>query len=148
MTILPPTRDPADDAATPLAVQPGDVVFEPAFPTPTGAPPPDAAPAPIPLVVSLDPWHHDREESWYGPGFYGQRTACGETLTETLLGVANRTLPCGTLVSFRNPSNGQVVTVPVVDRGPYVVGRQWDLTAGACAAIGHCWTGPLEWRFP
>jgi rare lipoprotein A (peptidoglycan hydrolase) len=93
-------------------------------------------------------WRRDPDVSWYGPGFYGNRTACGKTLTTTLLGVAHKTLPCGTMVSFRNPSNGRVVTVPVVDRGPYVAGRQWDLTAGACKAIAHCYTGPLFWRFP
>jgi peptidoglycan lytic transglycosylase len=93
-------------------------------------------------------WRRDASVSWYGPGFYGNRTACGKTLTTTLLGVAHKTLPCGTMVSFRNPSNGRVVTVPVVDRGPYVAGRQWDLTAGACKAIAHCYTGPILWRFP
>jgi rare lipoprotein A (peptidoglycan hydrolase) len=89
-------------------------------------------------------WHQDREISWYGPGFYGQRTACGQTLTTTLMGVAHRSLPCGTLVTFRY--KGKTVTVPVVDRGPYVAGRTWDLTKGACTAIGHCFTGPIEWR--
>jgi rare lipoprotein A (peptidoglycan hydrolase) len=93
-------------------------------------------------------WRRDPDVSWYGPGFYGNRTACGKTLTTTLLGVAHKTLPCGTLVSFRNAANGAVITVPVVDRGPYVAGRQWDLTAGACKAIAHCFTGPLLWRFP
>jgi rare lipoprotein A (peptidoglycan hydrolase) len=97
--------------------------------------------------ASSSGWRRDPEVSWYGPGFYGNRTACGKTLTTTLLGVANKTLPCGTMVSFRNPSNGRVVTVPVVDRGPYVAGRQWDLTAGACKAIAHCYTGPIQWRF-
>jgi rare lipoprotein A (peptidoglycan hydrolase) len=92
-------------------------------------------------------WRRDPDVSWYGPGFYGNRTACGKTLTTSLLGVAHKTLPCGTMVSFRNPSSGRVVTVPVVDRGPYVAGRQWDLTAGACKAIAHCYTGPLFWRF-
>jgi rare lipoprotein A (peptidoglycan hydrolase) len=99
------------------------------------------------ITVSPSGWRRDPEISWYGPGFYGHRTACGKTLTTTLLGVAHRTLPCGTMVSFRNPSNGRVVTVPVVDRGPYVAGRQWDLTAGACKAIAHCYTGPIQWRF-
>lgn len=89
-------------------------------------------------------WHQDREISWYGPGFYGQGTACGQTLTKTLMGVAHRSLPCGTLVTFRY--KGKTVTVPVVDRGPYVAGRTWDLTKGACAAIGHCFTGPIEWH--
>ena len=91
-------------------------------------------------------WHHDREASWYGPGLYGNGTACGKTLTTTLLGVAHRTLPCGTMVTFRNPSNGRTISVPVVDRGPYVSGRSWDLTAATCKAISHCYTGPIDWR--
>ena len=95
-------------------------------------------------VTTVGGWHQDREISWYGPGFYGQGTACGQTLTKTLMGVAHRSLPCGTLVTFRY--KGKTVTVPVVDRGPYVAGRTWDLTKGACAAIGHCFTGPIEWR--
>jgi hypothetical protein len=89
-------------------------------------------------------WHQDREISWYGPGFYGNGTACGQTLTKTLMGVAHRSLPCGTMVTFRY--KGKTVTVPVVDRGPYVAGRTWDLTKGACTALGHCFTGPIEWR--
>jgi rare lipoprotein A len=68
-------------------------------------------------------------------------------LTKTLLGVANRTLPCGTLVSFKNLVNGKTITVAVVDRGPYVSGRQWDLTYAPCLAIDHCWTGSLFWRY-
>lgn len=90
-------------------------------------------------------WHRDPSVSWFGPGFYGQRTACGQTLTEGLQGVAHRTLPCGTLITFRNAA-GIEVTVPVVDRGPYVAGRQWDLTGATCLALDHCWTGPLDWR--
>lgn len=139
------TFDPANAARA--GTQPGAPVVEPAYPMPTGAAPPaGVAQAPTPLVVVINPWHYDPEESWYGPGFYGQRTACGYALTTTLLGVANRTLPCGTLVTFRNPRNGRTITVPVVDRGPYVAGRQWDLTGATCLAIGHCYTGPLYWR--
>jgi len=89
-------------------------------------------------------WTYAAEVSWYGPGFYGHRTACGQTLTSTLMGVANRTLPCGTRVSFKY--NGKVITVPVVDRGPYVSGRSWDLTAGACAALAHCFTASIYYR--
>ncbi len=72
--------------------------------------------------------------TWFGPGFYGHRTACGQTLTPTVVGVANRTLPCGTLirVSYR----GHAITVPVLDRGPYAHGADWDLTAGAAHALG------------
>ncbi len=99
-----------------------------------------------PGSVSRNVWRHDPEISWYGPGLYGNGTACGQKMTETLVGVAHRTLPCGTLVTFRNQKTGATITVPVVDRGPYVSGRSWDLTHGACARIGHCFTGPIDWR--
>jgi hypothetical protein len=89
-------------------------------------------------------WHHDSDISWFGPGLYGNGTACGKTLTKSLVGVAHRTLPCGTLVTFRY--KGVTVTVPVVDRGPYVAGRTWDLTHGACAALHHCFTGSIDWK--
>ncbi len=116
-------------------------------PTPTPAPVVAIAPKPTPApVVSSGSWNYDPDVSWYGPGFYGGGTACGQTLTTTLIGVANRTLPCGTLVTFRNPANGRIVTAPVVDRGPYVSGRQWDLTGGLCLALGHCYTGPIYWH--
>ena len=98
-------------------------------------------------MVFKNYWRYDRNVSWYGPGFYGRRTACGYALTTTLIGVAHRTLPCGTLIEFRNPATGRAVTMPVVDRGPYVSGRSWDLTGGACRALGHCYTGALAWRY-
>ncbi len=72
--------------------------------------------------------------TWFGPGFYGKQTACGQTLTPGVVGVANRTLPCGTLVSVTY--KGHSVTVPVLDRGPYSHGADWDLTAGAAEALG------------
>ena len=114
--------------------------------------PPQARPAaaqPAAKAVSVDRtrWRLDGDVSWYGPGFYGKRTACGVAMTEGLIGVANRTLPCGTRIAFRNPANGRVVTATVVDRGPYVSGRQWDLTGGLCKRLGHCYTGPLYWRY-
>ena len=92
-------------------------------------------------------WRFDGNISWYGPGFYGSGTACGQTFTSTIMGVAHRTLPCGTLVTFRNPANGRQVTVPVIDRGPYVTGRQWDMSKGLCAYLDHCYTGSIEWRW-
>jgi rare lipoprotein A (peptidoglycan hydrolase) len=72
--------------------------------------------------------------TWFGPGFYGQQTACGQTLTPAVVGVANRKLPCGTLVKVT--FHGQRLTVPVVDRGPYANGADWDLTAAAAQALG------------
>jgi rare lipoprotein A len=73
--------------------------------------------------------------TWFGPGFYGQTTACGQTLTPAVVGVANRTLPCGTLVKFSY--HGKAAVIPVIDRGPYAHnGAQWDLTSEAARAIG------------
>ncbi len=72
--------------------------------------------------------------TWFGPGFYGHKTACGQTLTPSVVGVAHRTLPCGTLV--RVTYAGHAVVLPVLDRGPYSHIAEWDLTAGAAAALG------------
>jgi hypothetical protein len=72
--------------------------------------------------------------TWFGPGFYGHRTACGQRLTHRLLGVANRTLPCGTKVSLLY--GGRTITVPVVDRGPFAHGASYDLTAATAQALG------------
>lgn len=72
--------------------------------------------------------------SWYGPGFFGRRTACGIKLTRRTLGVAHRRLPCGSKVEIYH--RGRTVTVPVIDRGPFVRGRTWDLTAATAAALG------------
>ena len=64
--------------------------------------------------------------TWFGPGLYGNDTACGEHLTNSILGVANRTLPCGTRVEVYY--GGHTIVVPVIDRGPYANGADWDLT--------------------
>jgi hypothetical protein len=71
--------------------------------------------------------------SWYGPGLYGHKTACGQTLRATTIGVAHRNLPCGTMVKFVYAGNA--VVAPVIDRGPFVKGRAWDLTAAASEAL-------------
>lgn len=124
----------------------GSTMFEPTQRSgPPQARPLAAQPQPAARSVSKNPWRFDRELSWYGPGFYGQGTACGQTLSKALVGVAHRSLPCGTLVTFR--ANGRVLTVPVVDRGPYVSDRIFDLTVGACRLLSHCYTGSIEWRF-
>lgn len=79
--------------------------------------------------------------SWYGPGLYGNATACGGTLGAGTLGVAHKWLPCGTKVTFRY--HGRSVTVPVIDRGPFVGGREWDLTGAAKAKLGFGSTGTV-----
>lgn len=76
--------------------------------------------------------------SWYGPGLYGNRLACGGRLRPGRLGVAHKTLPCGTKVTFRRGT--RTVRVPVIDRGPYVGGREYDLTEATAQRLrfrGH-----------
>jgi rare lipoprotein A len=76
--------------------------------------------------------------SWYGGG---GSLACGGWLTSSTLGVANKTLPCGTRVTLRY--DGRTVRVPVVDRGPYVAGREFDLTEATKRALGFEGTGEV-----
>jgi hypothetical protein len=78
------------------------------------------------------------EASWYGGG---GGMACGGALTSSTMGVANKTLPCGTLVTLRY--GGRSVRVPVVDRGPYVAGREFDLTQATKQALGFGDTGEV-----
>jgi rare lipoprotein A len=87
-----------------------------------------ASPAPAKTKV-----HRTGIATWFGPGFYGQATACGQTLTPAVIGIANRTLPCGTLVKVTYKS--QALVVPVLDRGPYANHADWDLTSGAAQAL-------------
>lgn len=75
--------------------------------------------------------------SYYGPGLYGHRTACGQTLTTGLLGVASRTLRCGS--QLRICYSSRCITVPVVDRGPYVYSRDLDLTSATATYLCRCY---------
>jgi rare lipoprotein A len=77
----------------------------------------------------------------YGPGFYGHRTACGTILRRSTLGVASRTLPCGTPVAIYY--QGQTLIVPVIDRGPYANGADWDLTMATGRALAMNTTAML-----
>lgn len=72
--------------------------------------------------------------SWYGPTSGEWQTACGVPLLPGTLGVAHRRLPCGTPVALYY--RGRTVVVPVIDRGPFVRGRTWDLTRAAHSALG------------
>jgi len=79
------------------------------------APPRRATRPAAPRVTSG--WNIAPIVTWYGPGFYNNRTACGQRYTRTIIGVAHRTLPCGTLIQFR--WHGMTAVAPVIDRGPY-----------------------------
>jgi hypothetical protein len=83
-----------------------------------------------------------RRVTWYGPGLYGNRTACGKRLRRATLGVAHKSLPCGTPVTFYR--GGRFITVPVIDRGPFRRGVTWDLTAAAAAKLGMASTTRLR----
>ena len=74
---------------------------------------------------------------------YGLGLACGGVLGRDQLGVAHKTAPCGTLITFTYA--GRSVTVPVIDRGPYIVGREWDLTGATAAALAFPGLGPIRW---
>jgi rare lipoprotein A len=89
---------------------------------------PDAAPQ-VSLTV-----YAPGVASWYGPGLWGAATACGVTLQPTTIGVAHRTLPCGTPVALYR--GGRTLLAPVIDRGPFVAGRTWDLTLATFRALG------------
>lgn len=71
--------------------------------------------------------------TYYGPGLYGRRTACGTLLTRTTVGVAHRTLPCGTRLEVQY--GGRRAVVAVIDRGPFTIGITWDLTAAAARLL-------------
>lgn len=81
--------------------------------------------------------------SWYGPGLYGNQTACGVVLRPTTIGVAHRSLPCGTTVKF--VYHGHLLITQVIDRGPYVKGRSWDLTSAASEALEFEGAGMLRY---
>lgn len=81
--------------------------------------------------------------TWYGPGFYGNQTACGKVLRTTTVGVAHKTLPCGTKVTFAY--HGRYLVAPVIDRGPYSGGYSFDLTGAAAEALGFDASGTLRY---
>ena len=75
---------------------------------------------------------------------YGHGVACGGVLRVPELGVANKTLPCGTEVTFRY--GNRAIRVPVIDRGPYIPGREWDLSGATAEALHFPGLGPIQWR--
>jgi rare lipoprotein A (peptidoglycan hydrolase) len=75
-----------------------------------------------------------KRATWYGPGFWGNRTACGKVLKTRTIGVAHRKLPCGTRVTFAY--RGRWVRARVIDRGPYRRGYGWDLTRKLAKRLG------------
>ena len=82
--------------------------------------------------------------SWYGPGFYGRRTANGETFRKGTLTAAHRTLPFGTMVRVTNLENGRSVNVRINDRGPLKYYRLIDLAHGAANELNMMRAGEIN----
>ncbi len=86
------------------------------------------------------------EASWYGPGFYGNRTANGEIYRPGTMTAAHRTLPFGTKVRVTNLWNGRSAVIRINDRGPFVAHRGIDLGHGAASTLGLTGSGIAEVR--
>lgn len=86
------------------------------------------------------------QASWYGPGFYGNRTANGEVFRPGTLTAAHRSLPFGTRVRVTNLYNGRSTVVRINDRGPFHGGRIIDLAHGAATELGVVSSGVAQVR--
>ncbi|HEX9093950.1 MAG TPA: septal ring lytic transglycosylase RlpA family protein [Coriobacteriia bacterium] len=93
---------------------------------------------------ALPPGWKVAEASWYGPGLYGSGLAAGGRLKIASMIVAHKKLPFGTRVQFYY--NGKSITVPVMDRGPYVSGREWDLGPGTARYLGMMGVARIQYR--
>jgi rare lipoprotein A len=81
--------------------------------------------------------HKKAVASWYGPGFHGRIAANGKRYNCYGVSVAHKTLPLGSIVQLTNPRNGKSILAPVTDRGPYIKGRDFDLSVGAWKKLGE-----------
>jgi rare lipoprotein A len=80
-----------------------------------------------------------------GPAAFGRRTACGGVITSATEGVAHPTLPCGVRIFLT--FHGKTVLVQVIDRGPYVPGRQFDLTDALARRLGLSGVQEIHWSY-
>ncbi len=101
------------------------------------------APAAAPAPADPDGWK-SAKASWYGPGFYGNTMAGGGTLQPDSMVVAHRTMRFGTVIEFSY--NGRTATAVVMDRGPHVAGRVFDLGPGTAQALGFSGVGTVQYR--
>ncbi len=87
----------------------------------------------ISLVEYLD--KGTMKASWYGPKFHGRLTANGEVFDQMAFTAAHKNLKFGTLLRITNPKNNKSVVVRINDRGPYISGRQLDLSKAAALEL-------------
>lgn len=105
----------------------------PSFENPPGV-------GPVAPFEPAEGWHTSVASVYYD---YGGPLACGGRLARNQLGVAHKSAPCGALITFRY--GGRVVRVPVIDRGPYIAGREWDLTGATAELLGFNGLDFIEW---
>lgn len=94
----------------------------------------------IPIAIS----YHVAIASWYGAPFFGRHTANMETYTPYTITVAHKTLPFNTIIEFKY--NGKVVYARVNDRGPYIDGREFDLSAMTAKLLGFSGVNEIEYK--
>ena len=82
--------------------------------------------------------------SWYGPSFHGRLTANGEIYNQMALTAAHKSLPFGTILQITNLNNGKSVFIRINDRGPYIEGRDLDLSRGTALALGMLQKGVIR----
>ena len=121
---------PAPVASQAVAVKPMPAVF-------ASLAPPITAPKPV---------IHEVLASWYGPGFAGRITTSGEPFNPRRLTAASVTVPLGSVVRVENPKNGRSVSVRINDCGPFVRGRNLDLSFRAAQKIGITHEGVARLR--
>lgn len=82
--------------------------------------------------------------SWYGNRFHGKETANGEIYDEMGLTAAHKTLPFGTILKVTNLRNNKSIFVRINDRGPYIDGRDLDLSKASAKALGMVKRGVVK----
>ena len=134
---IAPGAQATTGGASPIAVE--------TEPAPEAAPTEEVAPTTAfnEAELSFTPYRY-AGASWYGgTSMWGRSTACGQVLRPSTVGVANKTLPCGTPVKF--VWHGHSIVAPVIDRGPYIKGRAWDLTSAAAEALEFEGVGRIQY---
>jgi rare lipoprotein A len=105
--------------------------------------PPSLPQSPSPLLASARGVQVG-QASWYGPGFFGGRTANGEVFRPGTLTAAHPSLAFGTKVRVTNLYNGRSTVVRINDRGPFTGGRIIDLAHGAAQVLGLTASGVAD----
>ena len=104
------------------------------------------SPATAPMPVPEEGWFEDGIASWYGVPFHGRQTAAGETYDMEAMTAAHKTLPFGTVLWVQNLDNGLSTTVRINDRGPFVRGRNLDLSRRAAMELNMMGPGTARVR--